>query len=116
MLTWHVPLSDETMTHSTASAAVPEEYRENPSFATERLSLDVAAVTDVIHRTLRGISTTETPDGVKFRTSDGMLIAYLSGTDDEASPVELHYRTAPASDTATLKARRLRRALEQYAV
>lgn len=103
------------MTDTTASAAVPEEYRENPSFATERLSLDVRAATDVIHRTLKGISTTEVTDGVKLRTSDGMLIAYLSATDDGESPVELHYRTAPASDTATLKARRLWRALEQYA-
>ena len=51
--------------------------------------LDLMPVTDVIHRTLGGISTTETPDGVKFRTSDGMLIAFLSRIDDGASPVEL---------------------------
>lgn len=78
----------------------------NPSFATERLSLDVAAVTDVVGRTFRGISTTETSDGIKLRTSDGMLIAYLAGTGDEESPVELHYRTAPASDAATLNTTR----------
>lgn len=103
------------MTPTTPSAVVPKEISENPAFTTERLSLDVDSATDVILRTLKGVSATETDEGIKFRTSDGMLVAFLTGTHYEDPVVELHYRTMPASDTATLKARRLWKALEQYA-
>lgn len=103
------------MSPNTPSAAVPAEIAKNPAFAAERLSLDVDSATDVIRRTIKGVSATETDEGVKFRTPDGMLVAFLTGTHYEDPAVELHYRTAPASDTATLKAHRIWKALEQYA-
>ncbi len=73
------------------------------------------AATEIILEALKGVSATETEEGIKFRTMDGMLIAILTGTHYEEPAVKLHYRTAPASETATLKARRLWRALESYA-
>lgn len=103
------------MTATIPPGTVSKGRTGNPAFATERLSLDVDTATEVIHRTVKGISAVETDEGVKFRTQDGMLVAFLTGTHYEDPVVELHYRTMPASDTATLKARRLWKALEQYA-
>jgi len=96
------------------SELVPTEVIEHPEFTSARLRLDVETAEELICETLSSISATETDEGIKFRTSDGMLIAILTGTHYEDPAVELHYRTAPASETATLKARRLMRALGPY--
>ena len=98
----------------TTSTLIPVEDMKHSEFTTERLRLNVETATEIIRETLKGISATETDEGIKFRTMDGMLIAILTGTHYEDPAVELHYRTAPASETATLKARKLWRALESY--
>lgn len=100
---------------ATTSTPVPIETIERPEFATEQLRLDVEIATELIRETLNGVTATETDEGVKFRTADGTLIAILTGAHYEEPTVEIHYRTAPVSGTATLKARRLWRALEPFA-
>lgn len=85
---------------------------EHPEFTTERLALDAERATELIREAVKGVSATETPEGTKFRTRRGMLLAILT---DHESGVDLHYRTAPASESATLKARRIWRALRPYA-
>ena len=86
-----------------------------PEFTTEPLALDAETATEIVLERLEGVTATETDEGIKFRTTGGMLIAILTGTHYEEPGVDLHYRTAPASETATLKARRLWRTLESYA-
>ena len=95
------------------TSLVPTGDIAHPEFTTERLRLDAERATDVIQDRIGGLSSTRTDEGVKFRTMDGMLVAILTGADDE-SAVDFHYRTAPASEAATLKARKLRRGLEPY--
>jgi hypothetical protein len=97
------------------STPVPKGDVERAEFTTERLALEVEEARELICETLSGVTATETDDGIKFRTTDGSLIAILTGTHYEDPAVELHYRTAPASETETIKARKLWRALEPYA-
>lgn len=100
------------MTHS--SEIVLKDDDKYTEFTTEHLGIDVETAIDVVHGTLGGITATETESGVKLRTMDGMLLAILTDSPVEPS-IQLHYRTAPASETATLKARKLWRALEPHA-
>lgn len=93
----------------------PGEEVEHPEFTTDRIALDLETAIDEICETLKGVTPTETDEGVKCRTTDGMLIAILTQVEGEDEAVDLYYRTAPESETATLKARRLGRALEPYA-
>lgn len=102
------------MEFNTSSDLVPKVNAEHPEFTTESLSVDVETATEKICDTLKGVTATETADGVKFRTTDGKLLALLT-EDAEEGTVKLHYRTAPASEVATLKARKLWRAVELYA-
>lgn len=81
---------------------------EHPEFALEALDLDLEGATDRLHEALEGLTTTPTDDGVTVRTTDGSLIAVLI---ERADGVDLRYRTEPAHETATLRARKLRRAL-----
>lgn len=97
------------------SEMVPKERVEHPEFTSERLALDADRARELVGETLGNVTATDTDEGVRFRTTDGTLIAILTGTHYEEPAVELHYRTAPASETATLKARRLWRAMEPYA-
>ncbi len=100
---------------TTTSAPVPKEHVEHSEFTTESLALTVEMARELVCETLRGVTATETDEGIKFRTPGGTLIAILTGAHYEDPAVQIHYRTAPASETATLKARRLWRALEPYA-
>ena len=84
-----------------------------PEFTSERLTVDPETATDLVCDAVAGVTATETTQGTKFRTQDGMLIAVVTETDDGS---ELQYRTAPASEPATLKARRLWRAMQPYSV
>jgi hypothetical protein len=95
-----------------------ETLQERPEFETVALSIETDEVRDRVHGTLKGLNATETTDGIKFRTTGGMLIAVVgdrSGTDDEAES-ELAYRAAPAAQTATRKGRKVFEALEPYTV
>lgn len=85
---------------------------ERPEFAVEQLTVDAATATELICEAVGSVTATETTRGTKIRTHNGMLIAVVTETDDGS---ELQYRTAPASDPATLKARRLWRAMRPYA-
>ncbi|MFB6136542.1 MAG: hypothetical protein ABEJ04_07255 [Halobacteriaceae archaeon] len=96
------------------SDAPSRDPGERPEFETKRLHIDAARAREVVGDTLSGVTATETAEGVKFRTTDGSLIAVL--TDAEDGGVEVHYRTAPASSAGTRKGRRLWRALEPYSV
>lgn len=96
--------------NDTTSTPVPKVV-ERPAFTTEQLTVDVERATEVVCDTLKGLTATDTGEGITFRTTDGMLVAVLSG----GQTAELHYRTAPASESATLKARRAWRALKPYA-
>lgn len=102
-------MTTDTPTHE------PRESPVHEGFATETLALDAERAREVVCDELKGVTATETAEGIKFRTTDGTLIAVLTGTHCEEPAVELHYRTEPASETATLKARRLRGALSPYA-
>lgn len=101
------------MTPDDHEQLVRVEGPERPEFAVERLGLDRAAAVELICESVGGVTATETTRGTKIRTQSGMLIAVVIGTDDGS---ELQYRTAPASDPATLKARRLWRAMRPHAV
>lgn len=91
-----------------SSSTVVESQSERPEFAAATLTLDLADATDRIHETVEGLYATETDEGVRFRSFDGMLVAVLDETDGS---VVLHYRTKPATESATRKARKLRDAL-----
>jgi hypothetical protein len=90
------------------SPTAPTLGDARPEFDTERLALDVATATERVHETLAGLTATETPEGIRFRTRDGTLLAVLHGSADG---VDLHYRAEPAALPATRKARKLRTAL-----
>lgn len=92
---------------------VRDRGNERPEFTTEHLAIDAASATAFICDAVGGVTATETTVGTKFRTHNGMLIAVVTETDDG---VALQYRTAPASEPATLKARRLWKAMRPYAV
>ncbi|WP_255198151.1 hypothetical protein [Halorarius litoreus] len=86
---------------------------ERPEFTTERLAVGPPRAVDLIREAVEGVSTTETETGITVRTRRGMLLAIVTAVDGEHA--DLHYRTAPASEPATLKARRLWKALRPYA-
>lgn len=98
----------------TTPTPVPTGVVERPEFTTEHLAIDAERATEFVCDELKGLTATDTDEGVKFRTTDGMLVAILADSR-EAETVEFHYRTAPASETATLKAKRVWRALKPYA-
>jgi hypothetical protein len=98
---------------TSSSPLVPKDHVEYPEFTTERLVLDVDTATDIICETVGGVTPTDTDDGRKFRSTDGRLLAILTPRPGVAG-IDLHYRTAPASDPATLKSRRLWQAVQPY--
>jgi len=100
---------------ATTSTLLPTAGTAHSEFSTVPLHLDLATATDLVHDALNGVTTTEADEGVKVRTTDGMLIAILTGDDPDEPTVELHYRIAPPSGVATLKARKLSRAFAPYA-
>jgi hypothetical protein len=94
---------------------VPAGESGRPEFRTVHLSLEPAAAVDRICERMKGCVATETPEQITIRTTRGALLATLEpGPGDDGGTV-LQYRTAPASETVTLKARTLWRALEPFA-
>jgi len=84
-------------------------------------SVDLEIAVDAAHRhvtdAIRGLNAAESEEGRKYRTSDGMLVAILgTGRDGAGENATLVYRTAPPSETATRKARKVFEALESHAV
>jgi hypothetical protein len=101
------------MTPDDSGQLVRAEGIERPEFTTERLAVDGERAVALVHEAVEGVSTADTPEGTKVRTRGGMLLAIV--TEAGEGHTDLHYRTAPASDPATLKARRLWKALRPYA-
>lgn len=100
--------------HSNDSALLVRKAQiERPEFTTERLAVDTTRAVELIGEAVGGVSTADTSEGTKVRTQGGMLLAIV--TDAGEDRADLHYRTAPASEPATLKARRLWKALRPYA-
>ena len=122
MGTRRVPPPDSAMT-DTPTAVGDGSPAQHPGFATERLALDPETVVERVHETLGSVTATRTEEGTKFRTPDGTLVALLTVVDEteedgggENEPsVLFQYRVEPASQSGTLKARRLWRALERDA-
>jgi hypothetical protein len=94
-----------------------EEPLERPEFESLDLDIDTEEANRSIEEAIKGLSTSETDEGVKYRTTDGMLVAIVGpretgGGDPKA---RLAYRTAPASEAATRKASKIRDALRPHA-
>lgn len=100
---------------ATTSSLAPKATIAHSEFTTEPLNVDAETATEIVRETVHGVTATETAEGRKFRTPDGMLIAILTPGPGADPTVDLHYRTAPSSAVATLKARKIWRALAPYA-
>lgn len=90
-----------------------EQASERPEFRSIELGIDAGETDDHIEATIKGLATSETRDGVLYRTRDGMLVAIVRPREGEAT---LAYRTGPPSESATRKASKLLEALRPYAV
>lgn len=101
------------MSPDPSSELVSTDRPEHPEFRTVPLALDPETVLEHIAETLKGITLNESEAGTKVRTTGGDLLAIVEA-GPEADTTVLHYRTAPASETMTLKARKLYKALEAF--
>jgi hypothetical protein len=95
-----------------------ETVRDRPEFDAVALAIDAEAARDRIQESLKGLSATETADGIKLRTTGGMLIAVVGDRpeSDDGAQSELVYRTAPSSEQATRKGRKAFAAVESHTV
>lgn len=91
---------------------------DRPQFESIDLNVDAESADRHIEETIKGLSTAHTDEGVKYRTTDGMLVAIVgerhTGSGD--AKATLAYRTEPASESATRKASKIRKALQPHAV
>jgi len=94
------------------------EASSRPEFETVDLDVAVEDARRTIQDTVRGLSETETDEGLTYRTRDGMLVAILGPRPSGSGDVKasLAYRTEPATDGATRKARKLREALASHSI
>jgi hypothetical protein len=102
------------MTQTPNEGIVPKPETDRPEFDRVLLTADVDSAVTLATERVKGLATTETDEGVKFRTTDGTLVAIVDATTDgpAAAQSTLSYRTGPASSDATRKARRLWAALD----
>lgn len=95
-----------------------QKIRERPEFESVELDVSVDEANRHIEDVVAGLTTAESPEGVKFRTRGGTLVAIVgqrfSGSGDVKA--ELAYRTNPASELATRKATRIYETLEPYSL
>jgi hypothetical protein len=95
-----------------------EDALARPEFEVVDLDVDTDETHDRIEDTIKGLATAETDDGVKYRTTDGMLVAIVaprpSGSGDTKSQVA--YRTDPESIAATRKATKIKEALRPHTI
>lgn len=95
-----------------------QDALERPEFETVDLDITAEEVHRHIDEAITGLSTSEDSDGMKVRTTDGMLVAVIAhrytGSGDVKST--LAYRTEPASEFATRKAKKLVEALGPYEI
>lgn len=107
------------MTPSTREGTlVPRESTDRDEFSRAYLTLGIDETAARIHETVKGLEETETEDGSRIRTLEGMLVAVLENyvLPDGTLGTTLSYRVAPASLPATRKARKLWTALRPYQI
>ena len=95
-----------------------EELRTRPEFESIELDVGVEEAQRLVSEAMRGLTTAETEEGTRYRTTDGMLVAIVGpGVEaDGEDTASLACRTVPASDHATRKAAKILDALEPYLV
>ena len=90
-----------------------QDALDRPEFETVDLDVTPEEAQRRVDAAIAGLATAEDADGMKVRTTDGMLVAVIghrhSGSGDVKS--RLAYRTEPASVPATRKAKKLAEAL-----
>lgn len=95
-----------------------EESPDRPEFATIDLDLPIEDAHGEIDETIAGLYASETEEGLKVRTVNGILVATLekhsAGSGDAKSA--LAYRTEPELVPATRKARKIRDALAPHEI
>ncbi|WP_254526092.1 hypothetical protein [Natrinema caseinilyticum] len=95
-----------------------EDALARPEFESLDLDIAVADVHDRITDAVRGLTTSDSEEGTKYRTTDGMLVAVVgtSSATEDGERATVAYRTAPPSEPATRKASKIATALESDAV
>jgi hypothetical protein len=95
-----------------------DDTRERPEFESLALGIDAEEAHEHIEDAIKGLSTADTEEGVKYRTMDGMLVAIVGPqqTDSANGQTTVAYRTEPASESATRKAAKIRDALHSHAI
>lgn len=95
-----------------------EETLERPEFELLDLDVDTDEADQYIEEAIKGLSASKAGEGVKYRTTGGMLVAIVGPRHTGSGDVKakLAYRTAPASESATRKASKIRDALEPHAI
>lgn len=95
-----------------------DNARERPEFESVDLDIDAEAAHEYIEDAMKGLSTSETDEGVKYRTIDGTLVAIVGPRHTGSGNVKaiLAYRTEPALEAATRKAAKIRDALQSHAI
>jgi hypothetical protein len=95
-----------------------EETLSRPEFETVDLDVGVDEIDRTIREAIKGLAVAEAEHGRRYRTTGGMLVAVVaprpSGSGDTMAT--LAYRTAPASESATRKARKVSEAVRDHAI
>ena len=95
-----------------------EQPFERPEFDSLDLTIDTETADQYIGDVIKGLSTSTTDGAIKYRTTDGMLVAIVGQPETEREEVKatLGFRTAPAVEAATRKASKIQEALQPHAV
>lgn len=94
-----------------------DDSLSRPEFESIDLDIGVEEADRYVEEAIKGLSVAESEEGWKYRTTDGMLVAIISEHDSGGDgTTELAYRTEPAFEPATRKARTLFEALQPHAV
>lgn len=95
-----------------------EDALERPEFESLDLDVDAGEARRHVEDAVKGLSRSETEEGVRYRTTDGTLVAIVGPRQTGSGDVRarLAYRTAPASESATRKASKIREALQPHVV
>jgi hypothetical protein len=99
----------------TESALLPAE-EARPAFAVVDVTLPVEKTTALVQAFQKGLHTTETREGMRFRTDDGMLVAVVRGRALAGGipGTRVEYRTGPPSLLATRKGEKVRETVSPY--
>jgi hypothetical protein len=95
-----------------------DDALDRPEFEVLDLNIGVDEAHQYVDDAVKGLTTAESPEGRKYRTHDGRLVAILGdrSTDSGERKAALARRTAPLSASATRKARKIQDALAAHVV